>query len=90
MQRAAVVGRDDRHRRDPELARRAEDAQRDLAAVRYEELANLPQPGKRKQRDRRRASRYGTASEVASATAPPTAAPPLCPGAHARLISANA
>ena len=41
MQRGAVVGRDHRHGRDPELARGAEHAQRDLAAVRYEELPNL-------------------------------------------------
>ena len=38
MQRAPVVGRGDRDRRDPELAARAEDAQRDLAAVRDQEL----------------------------------------------------
>ena len=65
VQRAAVVGRGDRDGRDPERARGAEDAQGDLAAVRYEELARPPQPGKRKQRRSRRASRYGTASEVA-------------------------
>src|SRR6185295_12538300 len=34
--------------------------------------------------------RYGTASEVFSATAPPSAAPAAWPGAHARLIRANA
>jgi hypothetical protein len=40
VQRAAVVGRDDGDGRDPELATGAEDAQRDLAAVRDEELAD--------------------------------------------------
>jgi hypothetical protein len=35
VQRARVVGRDDRDRRDPALAARAEDADGDLAAVRY-------------------------------------------------------
>jgi hypothetical protein len=40
VQRAAVVGRDDGDGADPELAAGAENAQRDLAAVRDEELAN--------------------------------------------------
>ena len=35
---AEVVGRGDRNRPDPGLAAGAEDARRDLAAVRYEEL----------------------------------------------------
>jgi hypothetical protein len=39
VQRAAVVGRDDGDGADPELAAGAEDAQRDLAAIRDEELA---------------------------------------------------
>ena len=51
VERAAIVGRGDRDGRDPERARGAEDAQRDLAAVCYEELAEPPQPGKRKQRE---------------------------------------
>ena len=34
MQRAAIIGRDDRHGLDPERAARPEDAQRDLSAVR--------------------------------------------------------
>ena len=38
VQRAGVVLRRDRHGRDPELAAGPEDPQRDLAAVRYEEL----------------------------------------------------
>ena len=38
VQRAAVVQRDHGDGRDPELTARAEDPQRDLAAVRYEEL----------------------------------------------------
>ena len=38
--RAPSSGRDDGDGRDPELAARAEDAQRDLAAVRYEELSD--------------------------------------------------
>jgi hypothetical protein len=38
VQRATVVRSDDRDRAQPERARRAEDAQRNLAAVRYEEL----------------------------------------------------
>ena len=38
MQRAAVVGRGDRDRRDPELAAGAEDPHGDLAAVRHQEL----------------------------------------------------
>ena len=40
VQRAAVVRRGDRDGRDPELAAGAEDAHRDLAAVRHEELAD--------------------------------------------------
>jgi hypothetical protein len=42
MQRAAVVGRDDGDGADAELAAGAEDAQRDLAAVRDEELSDRP------------------------------------------------
>ena len=38
VQRAAVVGRGDRDRPDPELAAGAEDAQGDLAAVRHQKL----------------------------------------------------
>ncbi len=38
VERARVVGRHDRDRRDPLLPARAKDAQRDLAAVRHEEL----------------------------------------------------
>src|SRR5439155_16614848 len=38
VQRASVVGSDDRDGGDPELATRAEDAQRNLAAVRDEQL----------------------------------------------------
>ncbi len=41
VQRLAVVGRDDGDGRDLERAARAKDADRDLAAVRYEELADL-------------------------------------------------
>src|SRR5204862_4524010 len=41
VQRALVVPRHDGDGRDSERAARAEDAQRDLAAVRYEELADL-------------------------------------------------
>ena len=89
VQRAAVVGRRNRDRGDPERARGAEDPQRDLAAVGYEELANLHSPASVSSATAERA-RYGTASELASATAPPIAAPPLCPGAQARLISAKA
>ena len=40
MERALVVWSDDGNGLDPELARRAEDAQRDLAAVRDEQLAD--------------------------------------------------
>ena len=89
MERAAIVGRGDRHGREPERARRAEDPQRDLAPVRYEELPSFHSPASVSRASAERV-RYGTASDVASATSPPTAAPPLCPGAHARLIRANA
>ena len=43
VQRAYVVGRGDRDGGDPELAARAEDAQRDLAPVRDEQLPDLHQ-----------------------------------------------
>src|SRR5262249_40467641 len=89
VQRAAVVGRRDRDRRDPERAGGAEDAHRDLAAARYEKLPDLhSRPKVRSARAER--GRYGTASLVFWATAPPRAAPAVCPGAHARLTSANA
>ena len=38
VKRAEVVGRDDRHGRDLQLAAGAEDAERDLAPVRHENL----------------------------------------------------
>ncbi len=41
VQRSTIVRRDDGDGRDPELAARAEDAKRDLAAVRYKELGDL-------------------------------------------------
>src|SRR6185437_5690615 len=89
MQRAGIVGRDDGDRCDSQSLCRAEDAQRNLAAVRYEERLNRHNPAR--VRSATPASvRYGTASEVACATAPPTAAPMLCPGAQARLTSAKA
>ncbi len=44
MQRAGVVGCDDRDRLQAELARGAEDAQRDLTAVRNEHPLHARQP----------------------------------------------
>ena len=44
VQRAAVVGRDDRDRADAQRTARPEDAHRDLAAVRHEQLADLHRP----------------------------------------------
>jgi hypothetical protein len=38
VQRSAIVGRDDRNRRDPEVAARAKDAKRDLSAIGDEQL----------------------------------------------------
>ena len=55
VQRAGVVGRRDRDGRDPELAAGAEDADGDLAAVRYEELPD-PHAGGRFSRNARRPS----------------------------------
>ena len=55
MQRARVGVRHSGDRRDPELAARAEDAQRDLAAVRYEELLDAHE-GSRFSRNARRPS----------------------------------
>src|SRR5262249_50880526 len=89
VQRTGVVGRRDRDRAEPEPPRGAEDADRDLAAVRYEEPADLHSPPRVTSASAARV-RYGTASLVCSATAPPSAAPPAWPGAHARLSSANA
>jgi hypothetical protein len=44
VQRALVIGRDDCDRRDPELPARAKDTERDLAAVRDEELPDQTAP----------------------------------------------
>ena len=104
MQRPRVVGCDDRDRAEAELPRGAEDAQGDLPAICDEHLLHGPeptgvaQPGVRRARRSRtsvatqtaESRRYGTASLVACASAPPPAAPIVCPGAHARLISAAA
>ena len=48
VQRAGVVGRDDRDGAEPELARGAKDAQRDLAAVRDQHLLHARQPNRRR------------------------------------------
>jgi hypothetical protein len=40
VERPTVIGRDDGHRDDPELAAGPEDPQRNLAAIRDEELSN--------------------------------------------------
>jgi hypothetical protein len=89
VQRAGVVRRRDGNRLDAEPSRRPEDAERDLAAVRYEELRDRHNPA-RVRSAITESARYGTASEVAAAIAPPIALPPLCPGAQARLTRANA
>ncbi len=104
VQRPGVVGRDHGDRAEAELPRGAEDAQGDLPAVCDEhllhgaELTGTVQPGVRRARlsttsvatHTPESTRYGTASLVACASAPPPAAPIVCPGAHARLISAAA
>ena len=88
VQRAAVVGRDDGDGRNAELATRAEDAERDLAAVCYEELADLHSAASVSAHNAASRS-YGTASAVTSASAPPPTAPQITAGAHARLIRAK-
>ena len=89
VQGAGVVGRGDGDCRDPEPPSRAEDAEGDLAAVRYEELRDRHSPAS-VSRAIAESAKYGTVSDVACARAPPIALPPLWPGAQARFTSANA
>ena len=53
VQRALVVRRGDGDRGDPELARRPEDPDRDLAAIRYEELPDFHAGGRLSRKARR-------------------------------------
>src|SRR4029077_11112834 len=87
-------GRGDGNRLEPSGPCGAKDTQGDLSAVRHEHAPHSRDGNHRRRttsvaRHSATSMRYGTASLVAWAIAPPPAAPRVWPGAQARLISAN-
>src|SRR5215207_7795983 len=77
VQGAVIVGSDDRDGGDSLFAAGTKDAQRDLAAVRYQELPYRHSAASVSAHSAL-STRYGIASRVASASAAPPADPATC------------